>query len=488
MVIGRAMETDATPPPAGEAGPEAGRPKGLFARVQRLHVVLFVISVLVFGAFAGPRLLIHSPDNHFVYLADAFLNGQTELTRKPHHQNDWASYEVLPLKGASAEAHGPVVKGFFTRRAGKPNEFRLLDGREIDLPPGDRGTAERKYFVSFPPFPGVLMMPFVALSGFGANDVLFTVLFAGLNVVLCFSLLRRLAASGYSQRTQTEDLWLTVLFGFGSVHLWCSVLGQVWFTALVVGVTCNLLYVSFSLDARRPFLAGLALAAAFATRASLLFAFVFFLHQLFFPSHGRRPAAGEALRKLVLFGLPCVATGILLLVYNFVRFENPTEFGHTYLATGTIARIRDFGLFDLHFLSRNLTAALTLLPSIDADPPYLHLSKHGMSLLLTTPALVWLLWPMRTHALARSLGIGALTIAVPIFFYQNTGWEQYGFRFSLDFMPYLVALLALGGRPVNRAFKTLVIIGILVNAFGAVTFKRGGMPAFYNDYLCEEPK
>ncbi len=453
---------------------------------MRTHVVLFLIGLAVFSAFAGPRILIHSNDNHFVYLADAFLHGQAELTRKPHHENDWASYDVLKLKGDSATLHGEEVNGFFTRRGGKPNEFRLLNGAQIDVPTADRGESTRKYFVSFPPFPAVLLMPFVAVAGYGANDVLFTALMAALNVVLAFRLLRKLAEKGYSERTQTEDLWLTGLLAFGSVHLWCAVMGQVWFTALIVGVSCNLLYVYYALDADSPVKAGLAMAAAFATRASLLFAAVFFLHQAIRPASGEQRTPKDIIKRLVLFGLPCLVVGVLLLLYNYARFGNPTEFGHTYLATGTIARIRDNGLFNLTFLSRNLTAALTLIPSIDGTAPYLHLSKHGMSLLLTTPALIWLLWPLRSHRLARSFALVTASVAVPILFYQNTGWEQFGFRFSLDFMPYLLGCLALGGRPINRWFKTLIVIGVLVNALGAVTFKR--VDRLYNDYLCEEPK
>ena len=455
---------------------------------MRIAALFFGLGLAVFAAFAGPRLLSHSSDNHFVYLADAFLHGQAELTRRPHHQNDWASYEVLEVTGATAEQHGSPVKGFFTKRGGKPNEFRTLAGEDIDIPPADRGTSTRKDFVSFPPFPGVLMIPFVAIAGYGANDVVFTVLFAALNVALVYLLLRRWAALGYSARSETDDRWLTVLFAFGSAHLWCAVLGQVWFTALIVGVTCHLAYLHCALDARRPLLAGLALAAGFATRTPLLFASVFFLHQLLWPASGERPSRDVLVRKLALFAAPCVVVGGLLLAYNYARFENPAEFGHTYLANGTIARIRDFGLFNLEFLSRNLTAALTLLPSIDGTYPYLHLSKHGMSLLLTTPALIWLLWPMRSNALMRSFAVAGVAVAVPIFFYQNTGWEQFGFRFSLDFMPYLVGALAVGGRPINRRFKTLIIAGVLVNALGAVTFKRGGFGGLYNDYLCEEPK
>ena len=82
--------------------------------------------------------------------------------------------------------------------------------------------------------------PAVAVVGYGANDVIFTVLFAGLNTLLLFLLLRQLQRQGHSPRGPTEQVWLTVLFAFGSAHLWCAVLGEVWFTALVVG--CNLTF------------------------------------------------------------------------------------------------------------------------------------------------------------------------------------------------------------------------------------------------------
>lgn len=455
---------------------------------MRTLLVLFLTSLGVFAAFAGPRLRIHSNDNHFVYLADAFLNGQAELTRKPHHQNDWASYEVLELRGASRERYGEKVSGFFTRRSGRPDEMRLLDGREITVPKADRGASQTRWFVSFPPFPAVLMTPFVALAGYGANDVVFTVVFGALNAVLMFLLLQRLRRQGHGDRDERENLWLTVLFAFGTVHLGCTVLGQVWFTALTVGATCNLLYIYFALDARRPFLAGLALSAAFSTRVSLLFAAVFFYLQLFFPNDGVRRARGDVVRRFVAFSAPCLVTGIALLVYNHARFDDPLEFGHRYLAGGTIERIRDFGLFHPHFLTRNLTAAFTLMPRFLTEPPFIQFSKHGLSIFLTTPAIALVLWPLRHNRLMLSLAITAGAVSIPIFFYQNTGWEQFGFRFALDFLPYLVLCLALGARPITRAVRALVVAGIVVNAFGAATFKRGGVQMFYADFVAEEPR
>ena len=78
---------------------------------MRLSLVFFVVGLGVFSAFAGSRLKIHTADNHFVYQADAFLDGSAELTRRPPHKNDWASYEVMKLRGASAEAYGHVASG-----------------------------------------------------------------------------------------------------------------------------------------------------------------------------------------------------------------------------------------------------------------------------------------------------------------------------------------------------------------------------------------
>jgi len=36
----------------------------------------------------------------------------------------------------------------------------------------------------------------------------------------------------------------------------------------------------------------------------------------------------------------------------------------------------------------------------------------------------------------------------------------------------LIMLLAIGGRPLTRASRALIIAGIVVNLFGAITFNR----------------
>ena len=62
--------------------------------------------------------------------------------------------------------------------------------------------------------------------------------------------------------------------------------------------------------------------------------------------------------------------------------------------------------------------------------------------------------------------------------YQNTGWVQFGYRFSLDYLPLLFVLVTLGGRRFGAAFRACAVFAIVVNTFGAVTFDR--YPQFYD--------
>ena len=465
---------------------------------------IFFAALLGLVLFSGDRLKEPSQDTHFVYLANTYVSmlaaplseeaaarreGKVafELDREPPHRNDWASYREITLRD------GEVLKGNWVERRGQ-GPFLLLgregEVREVERGEVVRGEEEQRYFVSFPPGPAWLMVPLAAIWGYGINDVWFTIFFGALNVVLIFILLERLAGGGVTGRTREENLWLTGLFGFGTVHLWSAILGQVWFTALIVGITFTVAYLICAIDARRPLLAGCFLAMAFATRTPLVVTAIFFFAFVFFPGGrwiGRGGLGREkvewALKKLVLFCLPCLAVGLGLLWMNHLRFEDWSEFGHTLLAEGRIGRIQEFGLFHLHFLEQNLKAAFLLLPRIQGEYPYVIVSRHGMSLFLSTPAFLYLLWPRRSENsgekfLHRLCWVTVTLVAVQHFLYQNTGYEQFGYRFSLDYTAYLIMLLALGRRPLTWVFKACVVAGVIVNGFGAITFKR--MAQFYS--------
>jgi len=141
------------------------------------------------------------------------------------------------------------------------------------------------------------------------------------------------------------------------------------------------------------------------------------------------------------------------------------------------AQMERFGLFSPHYLGRNLAVALTLLPEITTRSPFISISGHGLAVWFTTPALLLLLWPRARGTWHRPLWATVACIALFTLFYQNSGWVQFGYRFILDYLALLVVLLALSGRSLGRISKALILFGVVVNLFGAITFHR--MDAFY---------
>jgi len=394
----------------------------------RVDLILFFGSLAAYALSSDGLLAHQSLAPHFVYQADAFLHGQLALSvPRPPNLNDWV----------------------------------LRDGR---------------WYVSFPPFPALLMVPFVALFGLSFNDVTFTLFFSAANVALLYRLLRRIQPD----RAGWEHVAFALIYGFGTLAWSCGIRGEVWYTAETVGVTLSLLYLHAALGARHPILAGLAVACAAITRAPLAFSAVFFLFEALSPDGPvewgrlRDPARWRAaLPKLVPYALAIGAVAVPMAWMNHARFGSFGEFGHSHLYANRVnEQVRRYGLFHYAFLERNLHDAFTRLPEIQLRPFRIGFNGEGMSLFVTTPLFLYLLAPKQKPWLHRALWLTVALVAIPGFFYQNSGYYQFGFRFSLDYTPYLILLLALGGRPFTGLFWLAAFAGFAVNAWGAAVFNR----------------
>ena len=456
-------------------------------------VLIFVISAGAYLGTAAGRLKKASTDNHYVHLAHNLLHGRLSLEGSPPHQNDWALVYELEL------TDGRKVRGTFLKTGGT-GRFKGTKGERMIIPDSMIRSRKYVYYVSFPILPALLMLPFVAIWGMKFNDVIFTATLAAFNPVLVFWVLRKLRRIGLSDRTPTQELWLVALFAFGTVHYFSSVMGQVWYTAHIVGVTVTCLYVLAALEGKHAFLSGLLLGLGFITRTTIPFTFPLALGEVLRRNLAPPPetAAGEAgtcdchrpelfpwirallprvhwkpvFKQLTIMGIPAVSIAAFACLLNYLRFDNPFEFGHYYLNVVWMERIQRWGLFNYHFFSRNLAVMLTLLPWILARPPYLKVGWHGLSLFFTTPPFLLLLWPRRRSPVQPWLYLSCLLPMILHLLYQNSGWVQFGYRFSLDYTIFLFCLLAVGGYRFGLIFKLLVAHSVVVNTFGAITFNR----------------
>ena len=435
---------------------------------MRLYAALFLVGLVGYGLVAWDRIGRPSSDPHFVYQADAWLHGRAAIA-PPLAGDDWAQVETVALDD------GTTASG---RRMISRPAFRALDGRELPVT-RIRQSLGKTAYVSFPPFPAAIMLPGAAIAGRAASDVLPTLLIAALILPLALVALRRLSRAGLSARSLGDDLWLVAALAFGSVLWFSAVQGRVWYTAHVVGVALALIYAWASIEAAHPVAAGLALGAAALTRTAMAFMVPLVLCEAWRVCGGiaawradRRAMLRALARPLIRLAIPLAGFAIAGMVFNQLRFGSPTEFGHSYLQVRQQAQIEQYGLASYHYLARNLAVAFTLLPDLLPRPPYVQISGHGLALWFTTPVLVLLLWPRERGPLHRPLWLCVAAVALPSLLYQNSGWVQFGYRFSLDYLVLLILLLAVGGRPLTRTAKALILAGIVINLFGAITFDR----------------
>jgi len=450
------------PPASGEpsdvqasiASTHASPAGGVWAAVRiwlsayRVEVVLFLVSFVVLASFSSQRFLRQSAAPHFIYQAQSWLEGRLDVDPEVlPNLEDWACVRVVG---------GEKVR---------------CEGRPL---PTDR------WYVSFPSFPAVAMLPFVALHGYQFDDTSFGVIIGALAVALFYSLLRFLAKDGESARSQNDNIALSLILAFGTLFFYCAIRGEVWFSAEVMGVALTCLYVRNAIKAHRPVLAGIFFSMATLTRTPLLFAGLFFVLEALCPGPdrlGQLRALGAnwkpAVRKLGLFALGAAPLAFLAAAYNVYRFGKPGEFGHAFLYNNRVnADIDRYGLFDLSYLQRNLEAAFLKLPQVSLNPLQLSYDPYGLTLLLTLPLLVFLVFPKTRPRLHWPLWLTVAVCALPGLFYQNTGYMQFGFRFSLDYTPYLLLLFAIGGWSLrNRFVQVAVVLGVLVNFWGAVAFR-----------------
>jgi hypothetical protein len=108
---------------------------------------------------------------------------------------------------------------------------------------------------------------------------------------------------------------------------------------------------------------------------------------------------------------------------------------------------------------------------LDQDCAVLQPDPEGMSLFLTSPAYL-LAIPLTALSWRRRVVAGAalatLSIAVVNLMHFSQGWVQFGYRFSNDFAPFAVILVALA---VERWRSSAIIVGligasVLINAWG----------------------
>ena len=351
----------------------------------------------------------------------------------------------------------------------------FLHGRtwiQVALGPNDVILVGGNIYVPFAPFPAIALMPIVWLMGPEAADKLEPVINAFL--AACIVGLSWWVAGRIGVRRMADRFMLALLLGFSTQIWWVTTRGGVWHTGHLVAGILTMLLLAELFGKRRALLLGLLVGAAFLTRAPIAFAAPVVALWLLPRPDGRRAASrsvGGRLRALpwrswVLLGLGIAPALLFFLWYNNDRFGSPFESGYGLASLPDwLEKQRQLGLFAVAHVGMNLEYLFLKLPDLTNTFPWIRPDGLGMSVFLTSPGLLLAVRaPWRDRRALLLLG-AAILVLIPTLLYYGGGWLQYGYRYFLDSIPFVWALVAMGivnRGPLRWWMNLLILLGVLV--------------------------
>ena len=382
----------------------------------------------------------------------------------------------------------PILRGEPSRPAGHfPKLARaFLHGElsiEVGLDSGSRRgelipTGEPgRFYCPYPPLPAVLLMPFAWIGAQGLRVEIACRCVSVINVLLFYACAVGLPRKfGRPPLSKVACCALTILFAFGTTTWSNAEMGGDWHLAHAVALAAMLLALREFLGRNRAGLVGAFVAMAVLSRPTTALTCLFFVLPLLHRRH---------LKALGRMLIGPAAAAALLALYNVARFGSPADFGYAdMLLTGEGARLMEsYGQFHAAYVPRNLFWYFIAPPVIRPDHafPWLGYDPRGMGLFIASPALLYCIvgaWRQWRLPVVRHVVIAIGLCLVPLLLYFNTGYWQFGHRFSMDYLPMLLVLVVagMGPRP-GRTALVLIGVSVVVQAWGVLADSVARMPA-----------
>lgn len=367
-------------------------------------IICLISAAFLVGAFTGQWPWTVSSYNSYVLQAQAWLEGHLDLGR------DYSWLEIARYGG--------------------------------------------KYYISFPPFPSYIMLPFTAVFGpeFRSGIIAFaSFILAG---IYCFKLIRHYISNG--EHAVFYALFATVC----SNYFFIGINDWVWFIAQNLCFTLSVAAIYYAALGKGGY-SFVLWACAVGCRP---FSIMYFPFLVILCYQNSKLNKGYFMLKLITWGIVPFLIGLSYMTLNFLRFGNPFEFGHNYLPEFVNA---DKGQFSLSYFFENLPC-LIRLPALTAkgfDFP----AFNGMNMFAASPVFI-----VGVIAFAKCIIRGdtaAVTaivcLCIELFFilcHKTMGGSHYGNRYTVDVIPLVMYAIASGEtKKPNIAYIMLAIIGFGLN-------------------------
>lgn len=382
------------------------------------------IFLWIIGAFTGMWPGDSNSYNSFALQADSWLNGRLDLGM---------DYEWL--------------------------ELAIFDG---------------KYFVSFPPFPSYILLPFTVFCGANTPDNIINPIATVIGAIYAYKLCLKVLGN---EKNSLAFLFTMILY-LGSNTMFFIANGWVWFMAQNFSFTLTIMAVYYAYKAC-PGWSLFFWACAVGCRPFQILYFPVLLI-LMISTWKKNEHDFKVVKKIKsdwYKGIPCFLVALSYFILNYARFGSIFEFGHNYLPEFTRT---ETGQFNLAYLKGNLANMFRLPERIEETGKMNFFTYDGVAFWLVNPIIVlfviviiYKLVKSRDKKLAMGLTILALLMihVVVLCLHRTLGGWHFGNRYTCDTLP-IVLFGTLICMPKSEKFKPAVyiifIFGFALNLLGTV--------------------
>ena len=344
-----------------------------------------------------------------------------------------------------------------------------LEGRldlDINYEHLELAIFEGKYFVSFPPMPSILCLPFVAL-GWTSCDGAIAFISAVLGAVFAYRL-----ASEY-----TEDktaVILALLVTVGSNWLFTSVNAWVWFFAQNLAFTFTVASLFYAKKGK----AGISFALWACAVGCRPFQIIYIAVILYLLYQAYKPdTVGSMIKKHIAAVIPACCIAAVYMILNYARFGSIIEFGHNYLPE--FMRV-ETGQFDIEYIKDNFVKLFRLPKFIDGRIIFHNL--NGFCMFIASPVLIsffayWFIGIIKGNKSERIMLAASMLLfwvhLIMITAHRTMGGNHYGNRYVNDTLPAVFAVMCyIIGKYPRKAWLNAIplIIGFTLNCYWILKF------------------
>ena len=342
---------------------------------------------------------------------------------------------------------------------------RLDLGR--DYPHLELAIFEGKYFVSFPPFPSYMMLPF-AVIGFERADMLLTLIFSLLSGIYAVKI------SDMFSKSAAQSLFWGLFITIGSNWLTNACVPWVWFIAQNMAFALSMMSIYYAIKGK----AGLSLtcwACAVGCRPFQIIYIFVILYLLI----GEYKKQGLSLVGILKSKWYCaIAPFIIALSYmilNYARFGSVFEFGHNYLPE--FMRVST-GQFNIAYLRENILS-LFRFPLTHDNGKLAFIQHNGFCIFVASPVFVsYIIYFVRSLIKGDSdkklnilIFILILIHLFAITMHKTMGGAHYGNRYTNDILPFLfLSLVNMDSKNIRKLDFWLFIIGFALNVCWVIMY------------------